>query len=119
MMRARVAAVAVLACLHAGLPVAGTVAPAWLGTRVLPRTADGFGEVRSTPAALRDRRFTLPDALPELPGDGFASRVERAPARVLARSTWRPGCPVAARDLSWVRLTFWGFDDRRHTGSCW
>jgi hypothetical protein len=35
---------------------------------------------------------------------------------VLARSTWRPGCPVAARDLAWVRLTFWGFDDRRHTG---
>ena len=70
------AVVAVLACLHAGLPAAGTVAPAWLGTRVLPSTADGFGEVRPTPAALRDRRFTLPDALPELPGTGFASRVE-------------------------------------------
>ncbi|HEY5420974.1 MAG TPA: M15 family metallopeptidase [Marmoricola sp.] len=116
MSRARVAAVAVLACLHAGLPAAGTVAPAWLGTRVLPSTADGFGEVRPTPAALRDRRFTLQDALPELPGTGFAARVEPAPARVLARSTWRPGCPVAARDLAWVRLTFWGFDDRRHTG---
>src|SRR3954454_23510757 len=116
MSRARVAAVAVLACLHAGLPALGTVAPTWLGTRVLPSTADVFGEVRSTPAALRERRFTLEDAVPELPGTGFAARVEPAPTRVLARSTWRPGCPVEARDLAWVRLTFWGFDDRRHTG---
>jgi hypothetical protein len=35
---------------------------------------------------------------------------------VLARSTWAPGCPVAAADLSWVRLTFRGFDGARHTG---
>jgi len=39
-----------------------------------------------------------------------------APAQVLARSTWKPGCPVSATDLSWVRLTFWGFDNRRRTG---
>ena len=25
-------------------------------------------------------------------------------------------CPVDAEDLRWVRLAFWGFDDRRHTG---
>jgi hypothetical protein len=97
-------------------PPLGTVPPPWLGTRPLPLTADGFGEVRPTPPALRDRRFTLPDRLPMLPGTGFRSVVERAPARVLARSTWRPGCPVAATRLSWVRLTFWGFDHRRHTG---
>ncbi|WP_230486722.1 M15 family metallopeptidase [Nocardioides anomalus] len=58
----------------------------------------------------------MPDTLAPLPGDGFAARVERAPADVLARSTWEPGCPVAAADLSWVRLSFWGFDDQRHTG---
>jgi hypothetical protein len=39
-----------------------------------------------------------------------------APAGVVARSTWRPGCPVAAADLSWVRLTFVGFEGGRHTG---
>jgi hypothetical protein len=97
-------------------PALGTVPPSWLGTRVLPRTADGFGRVEPTPKVLRDRRFTLPDSVAELPGTGFASRVETAPAAVLARSTWKPGCPVAAADLSWVRLTFWGFDARRHTG---
>ncbi len=107
---------AALVCLHAGVPALGTVAPDWLGTRVLPRTTEGFGQVEATPPVLRDRRFTLPDALPELAGTGFAYRVEQAPDRVLARSTWRPGCPVARRDLAWVRLTFWGFDARRHTG---
>jgi hypothetical protein len=95
----------------------GTVPPPWLGTRALPLRADGFGEIRPTPKALRDRRFALPDRLPALPGTGFASRiVDPAPAKVLARSTWTPGCPVAAHDLTWVRLTFRGFDDERHTG---
>ncbi|RNM12788.1 M15 family peptidase [Nocardioides pocheonensis] len=88
-----------------------------MGTRPLPVTADGFGEVQPTPPELRDRRFTLPDRLPELPGSGFASRITTpAPASVIARSTWAPGCPVPARRLSWVRLTFRGFDGARHTG---
>lgn len=95
----------------------GTYPPAWLGTRVLPRTAAGFGEIRPTPPELRNRRFTLPDTLPMLPGNGFQSRVTTPPPRqVLDRSTWQSGCPVRAADLAWVRLTFWGFDDRRHTG---
>lgn len=98
-------------------PAPGTVPPDWLGTRVLPTTPAGFGERRPTPPVLRNRRFTLPDRLSPLPGRGFASRVTSpAPAKVLRRSTWRAGCPVAAEDLDWVRLTFWGFDDRRHTG---
>ena len=97
-------------------PALGTVAPAWLGHRPLPRTADGFGEIRPTPPELRERRFTLPDRLPPLPGTGFASRIDPVPAEVLARSTWAPGCPVAAADLRWLRLTFRGFDGARHTG---
>lgn len=97
-------------------PEPGTVPPSWLGQRPLPVDADGYGERRPTPRALDPRRFTLPDTLPPLPGTGFASRVETAPPDVLARSTWEPGCPVAASDLAWVRLTFWGFDDQRHTG---
>lgn len=98
-------------------PALGTYPPSWLGKRILPRTEDGFGEIRPTPPALRDRRFTLPDRLPELPGTGFASRVVAPPPqRVLDRSTWAPGCPVAADQLAWVRLTFWGFDAHRHSG---
>jgi hypothetical protein len=97
--------------------VLGAVPPTWLGTRTLPRDAAGFGEVRRTPSELVQRRFTLPDRLPALPGKGFAARVTSPPpARVLGRSTWAPGCPVGAADLAWVRLTFRGFDGRRHTG---
>lgn len=100
-----------------GRPVIGSGPPPWLGTRVLPRTAGGFGQVRATPPQLVQRRFTLPDTVAALPGSGFASRVTTpAPRSVIARSTWRPGCPVPASGLSWARLAFWGFDGRRHTG---
>ncbi|WP_243640440.1 M15 family metallopeptidase [Nocardioides jejuensis] len=99
------------------VPVPGTVPPTWLGTRALPLRADGYGEIRSTPKELRQRRFTLPDTVAELPGAGFASRiVTPAPTDVIARSTWQPGCPVGKDDLSWIRLTFRGFDGQRHTG---
>lgn len=94
----------------------GAAPPAWLGRRPLPRTANGLGEIRPTPPELTVRRFTLPDRLDHLPGDGFASRVQPVPKEVLARSSWDEECPVSAGDLRWVRLAFWGFDDRRHTG---
>lgn len=100
-----------------GPPAPGTVAPAWLGTRVLPTTPTGYGEVRPTPRALRQRRFTLPDRLDPLPGAGFAARVaDPAPGDVIARSTWTPGCPVDRDGLAWVRVAFHGFDGTRHTG---
>lgn len=83
---------------------------------MLPRRADGYGAMRATPPELVRRRFTLPDTVPMLPGTGFAARITPVPTEVLARSTWRPGCPVGREDLRWARLTFWGFDSRRHTG---
>jgi D-alanyl-D-alanine carboxypeptidase len=95
----------------------GAAPPAWLGKRVLPTTDTGYGEVRRTPNVLRHRRFTLPDTVRPLPGEGFAARVtDPAPEQVIARSSWRPGCPVEPEELTWLRLTFWGFDDERHTG---
>lgn len=95
----------------------GATPPAWLGTRPLPLRPDGFGEIRSTPPELRDRQFTQPDHVPALPGTGFDQVVvDPAPAAVIARSTWAPGCPVRADQLAWVRLTFVGFDSGRHTG---
>ncbi len=96
---------------------AGSEPPPWLFTRPLPEAADGYGEVRPTPPVLRRRAFTLPDQVPMLPGRGYASRVvSPAPAAVVERSTWEPGCPVARDELAWLRLTFWGFDAQRHTG---
>lgn len=98
-------------------PARGTVAPSWLGTRTLPRTVDGYGQVRPTPRIMRLRRWNTPDPVPPMPGRGFAAAVaDPVPARVLARSTWRPGCPVGADDLAWLRLTYRGFDRARHSG---
>ena len=96
---------------------AGSERPPWLFERELPERPDGYGVVRPTPPQLRRRAFTLPDTVPMLPGHGYASRVvSPAPKRVVDRSTWKPGCPVARGELAWLRLTFWGFDAERHTG---
>jgi hypothetical protein len=69
-----------------------------------------------TPPELQNRYFTLPDRLPPLPGEGFASRIDAVPDHVLARSSWTPQCPVTRDDLRWLRLAFRGFDGQRHTG---
>lgn len=97
-------------------PEPAATPPQWLFTRPLPVTDTGFGEVRPTPPELRNRRFNLPDAVPPLPGRGFEVRVEPAPADVIARSTWTASCPVRPDQLDWIRLTYRGFDGRRHSG---
>lgn len=100
----------------APLPAGVTPAPAWLGTRVLPRRPDGFGEVQPTPPELVDRRFTTEDLLPPPPDDAFRATTGPVPAGVAARSSWHPQCPVSLDDLAYVTVTFWGFDERPHTG---
>ncbi len=90
--------------------------PAWLGTRPLPLRPDGYGEVLPTPPELVDRQFTLPGPLPDPPGAAFSSTISPVPADVLNRSTWHPGCPVAASALRYVTVSFWGFDHAAHTG---
>jgi hypothetical protein len=89
-----------------------------VGAHVLPRRPDGFGVVRPTPPELRVRRLASTGALPG-PRDGrfHSSQTSFTPA--LARRThlaWSPGCPVALSALRLLRLTFWGFDARAHTG---
>ncbi|WP_231618540.1 M15 family metallopeptidase [Nonomuraea sp. SBT364] len=32
------------------------------------------------------------------------------------RHSWRPGCPVHHRDLRLITMSYWGFDDKPHTG---
>ena len=46
----------------------------------------------------------------------FASSVGRVTAAGLPHS-WHRGCPIAPAQLRRVRLTFWGFDGRPHTGA--
>jgi hypothetical protein len=63
-----------------------------------------------------DRRLPTRDILPP-PADGtFTSTVGPVPDDVLARSTWKPECPVAPADLRYVTVSFRGFDGLPHTG---
>lgn len=87
-----------------------------VGARPLPKRPDGFGQVLPTPPELAQRRLPSADRLPP-PKDGrFAAAVVPVPAEVLARSTWQPACPVGKDELRYLTVSFWGFDDRPHTG---
>ncbi|NIH81816.1 hypothetical protein FHX46_004346 [Amycolatopsis viridis] len=102
-------------------PASGTTTsaapPSWqVGATPLPRRPDGFGEIRPTPAALRDRRLPSQDFLPPPAGGRYASTIAPVPPDVLARSTWQSACPVPASALRYLTMSFWGFDGRAHTG---
>jgi D-alanyl-D-alanine carboxypeptidase len=89
-----------------------------VGAEPLPLRDDGFGRVLPTPAELRVRRMRTEDVLPPPAGPGFDA-VQRPVTPALARRTdlaWFPGCPVELAELRLVELSFWGFDDRPHTG---
>lgn len=89
-----------------------------LGVHVLPRTADGFGVVRPTPKALRVRRFPTTDLLPPPAGGRFRSTIGPVTPAIRERmgETWSQDCPVALADLSYLTVSFRGFDGEAHTG---
>lgn len=101
-------------------PEPGTVRPDWLGTRVLPERSDGLGEPQPTPIELINRRFPTIDLLGPAQvdqlADEFVGSVGPVPPDVVARSTWREGCPAGLDQLSYLVVTFWGFDGLAHTG---
>ena len=90
--------------------------PEWLGTRPLPRTSSGYGEVQPTPPELVDRRLWTEDILPPPPDEEFTSEVIPVPPDIAERTTWKPECPVPLEDLRYVTVAFWGFDGLPHTG---
>jgi D-alanyl-D-alanine carboxypeptidase-like protein len=82
----------------------------------LPLRPDGHGVAQPTPPELVDRTLPTRDVLPP-PSDGeFASTISPVPDDVLARSTWKPECPVQPADLRYVTVVFRGFDGAAHTG---
>lgn len=89
-----------------------------LGVHVLPRTPQGFGEIRPTPRPLRHRLFPTRDLLPP-PADGrFHSSIGPVTDAIRQRmgETWSPACPVGLADLAYVTVSFRGFDGAAHTG---
>jgi hypothetical protein len=100
-------------------PSSGPAYSSWrLGVHVLPRTAQGFGEIRPTPKALRVRRYPTTDLLPPPADGGFHASVGAVtdPIRERMGETWSPACPVALADLAYVTVSFRGFDGLAHTG---
>ena len=82
----------------------------------LPLRPDGFGKVLPTPRELVVRDLPTHDLLPP-PNDGrYQATIQPVPPEVLARSSWHPGCPVAAAELRYLTMSFWGFDNQPHTG---
>ena len=43
---------------------------------------------------------------------GSIARIDPALAKRMTGVSWRPGCPVALRDLRLLTLSHWGFDGR-------
>lgn len=73
--------------------------------------------VELTADDLLDRRLETFDVLVPPVDEVFVSMIEApAPTDVIARSTWHGECPVAATDLAYAQVSFFGFDGEFHTG---
>lgn len=97
-------------------PELGTVRPDWLGTRLLELRPDGLGVPQPTPPELVNRRFPSPDLHPPPSGEEFEWNARPIPDDVVPRTSWREECPVGLADLTYLTMSFWGFDDLPHTG---
>ena len=97
-------------------PEPGTVRPDWIGTRFLELRPDGLGIPQPTPPELVNRRFPSPDLLPPPSGDAFEWTAGSVPADVANRSSWREDCPVTLEGLTYLTMSFYGFDGLPHTG---
>jgi D-alanyl-D-alanine carboxypeptidase len=94
----------------AGIPAAAAERPP------LPVRPDGHGVAQPTPPDLVDRRLPTRDVLPPPANGRYVSTVAPVPDDVLARSTWKPECPVQPADLRYLTVAFRGFDGAAHTG---
>ena len=89
-----------------------------VGAEPLPLRDDGFGQVLRTPDELRVRRLRTEDVLPPPDRGEFVSAQRPVTPAVVRRTqlAWFPDCPVGLAELRLLRLSFWGFDGRPHTG---
>ncbi|MEV4167823.1 M15 family metallopeptidase [Nonomuraea sp. NPDC049709] len=90
---------------------------------VLASVSCGAGEPVAAPAPPAPDHATLesptstPTSVTPTPTGppAFSSKVSRVSRDRLPYS-WRPGCPVHYRDLRLITMTYWGFDNKPHTG---
>ena len=77
---------------------------------------DGLGVPEPTPPELVNRRFPSPDLLPPPTGPAFEWTSSPVPTEVANRSSWREECPVGLDGLTYLTMSFYGFDGLGHTG---
>ncbi|KAA9379185.1 M15 family peptidase [Microbispora cellulosiformans] len=122
--------VGVTGCGGAAGPEAGGAASAPARTSMpaaVTSPAASLSPVAATPVST-DPVSATPSATPtpSAPEDGgtpspsgppaFSSKIEKV-SRDELRHSWRPGCPVAPSGLRKITMTYWGFDDKAHTGT--
>jgi hypothetical protein len=100
-----VAAVLVVAALLTGC--GGAPAPVPSRASAAPRPAASPSSPTPVPSA---------DGTPSPSPEPFAGTSAPVTAATVARS-WHPGCPVGPDRLRLLRMSYWGFDDRPHTGT--
>jgi hypothetical protein len=94
------------------------------GTRPVGTTTTAPATTTPTAAA----SSTLPAEPPSTVPATSAPSTTNAPVQTFAASvaglaaadlphTWRPGCPVSPAELRMIRLSYWGFDNRPHSGA--
>ena len=88
--------------------LAATLAAAGCG-----RGSDDSDE--SAPPATPPTATASPPASPSPTQQAFEADVEKVTAGDL-KSSWRKGCPVAPSGLRMIEMTYWGMDDKPHTG---
>jgi len=70
--------------------------------------------VAAAPAGAESPNNRLSEAEPGF--RGTISRIDAARAKRMTGVSWRPGCPVALRDLRLLSFSHWGFDRRVKVG---
>ncbi|MES1171085.1 MAG: M15 family metallopeptidase, partial [Actinomycetota bacterium] len=91
--------------------------PESLGTEALLLEKNGLAKPGETPPNLVNRQLEPgPSSLKDPDSDEWFVTISEVPGEVLLRSSWSEQCPVKAKDLAYVVMPFWGFDNKPHTG---
>lgn len=91
--------------------LAGGVDPA-----TLLRSPRGEILVQPTPLPLENRQLPTAPLLDPPQSNAFESTIAPLEGGPLAASTWNELCPVPPTNLSYVTVSFWGFDGLHHRG---
>ncbi|MFG2020840.1 M15 family metallopeptidase [Actinomadura geliboluensis] len=92
-----------------------TILAALLGVALVATGCGRGDESGESPPATPPTASGTPSPPAAPTNQGFQAAVKKVTAGDLSAS-WRKGCPVAPSGLRMIEMTYWGMDDRPHTG---